>query len=319
MSDWIASSAVLIVIIIALRYLLRGKIALRLQYALWAVVLLRLLFPLQLGQASFSVLNAVEDTQQLQLTVSRPLFYIGDTPDLAMPEADSALPEEVRQQLQLEYWEEMARYATPVSVSTILHALWYGGMAVTALCFLVSNLHFAHRLRHSRRKTELTCGTLPVYVSCVVETPCLFGLFRPAIYVTKDVLHDDTALHHVLAHEQTHHRHADHVWSLLRCVCLALHWYNPLVWLAASLSRRDAELACDEGTLQRIGEGQRTAYGETLIALTCGKRRGELHRIQQRQREPCADARGHQRVQQQALRRGKETCFHENTLICDEF
>ena len=281
MTDWIVTSSVLIVIVAALRYLLRGKISLRLQYALWAIVLVRLLLPVQLGQASFSVLNAVEEQQELQLTVREPFFYIGETPDLAVSEVeDSTLTEAEREalekQLYLEYLEEMAEYATPVSLSTVLYAVWIAGGTVTAAVFLVSNLRFSRRLRRSRRKTELQCGDLAVYVSPLVDTPCLFGLFHPAVYVTEAVLRDETALRHVLAHEATHDRHGDHIWAILRGLCLALHWYNPLVWLAAALSRRDAELACDEGTLHRLGEEERTAYGETLIALTCGKKRGEL-------------------------------------------
>ena len=278
MTDWIVTSSVLIVVVAALRYLLRGKISLRLQYALWAIVLLRLLLPVQLGQTPFSVLNAVTEREELHITVTEPFFYIGETPDLAPPVVkDDTLTEAERtaqeKQLYLEYLEEMARYATPVSLSTVLYGIWLVGAAGTAAVFFVSNFRFARRLRRSSRTTELHCGTLPVYVSPLVETPCLFGLLRPAVYVTEDVLADHTALGHVLLHEETHYRHGDHLWAALRGLCLALHWYNPLVWLAASLSRRDGELACDEGTLQRLGEGERTAYGETLIALTCGRRR----------------------------------------------
>ncbi len=278
MTDWIVTSSVLIVVVAALRYLLRGKISLRLQYALWAIVLLRLLLPVQLGQTPFSVLNAVTEREELRITVAEPFFYIGETPDLVPPVVeDDTLTEAERtaqeKQLYLEYLEEMARYATPVSLSTVLYGIWIVGAAGTAAVFFVSNLRFARRLRRSSRTTELHCGTLPVYVSPLVETPCLFGLLHPAVYVTEDVLADHTALGHVLLHEETHYRHGDHLWAALRGLCLALHWYNPLVWLAASLSRRDSELACDEGTLQRLGEGERTAYGETLIALTCGRRR----------------------------------------------
>lgn len=79
-------------------------------------------------------------------------------------------------------------------------------------------------------------------------------------------------LTHSVGHELTHFRHGDHVWALLRCLCLVLHWYNPLVWLAAALSRRDAELACDEATIRRLGEAERAAYGRTLIGITCGSR-----------------------------------------------
>ena len=274
MTEWIVTSSVLILIIAALRYLLRGRISLRLQYALWAVVLLRLLLPVQLGHSSLSVLNAVENNTWQQYTES----YVDRTPDIVTPEQPSVpvLTLDAVTQPELPYDEDLAQSAASVSPSTVLRAVWITGMAVTAVWLITANLRFAKMLRRSRRLTEHRCGKLPVYVSPLVATPCLFGLFRPNLYVTEETAQDETALRHALFHEQTHYRHGDHVWSMLRGVCLALHWYNPLVWLAASLSRRDAELACDEGVLHRLGEEERTAYGETLIRLTCGHRPGEL-------------------------------------------
>ena len=76
---------------------------------------------------------------------------------------------------------------------------------------------------------------------------------------------------YILAHEETHFRHGDHLWSYLRCACLAVHWFNPLVWWAAALSRRDCELACDDGTLRRLGDEHRKAYGATLITMVAGR------------------------------------------------
>ena len=281
MIDWIVTSSVLIAIVAILRWSLSGKIHPCLQYALWAIVLMRLLLPVQLGQSSFSVLNDVEPQQELHITGKEPFFYIGETPDLAPPVVEDTTMTEAEQaaledELYLEYLGEMAQYATPVSLSTVLYGLWIAGGLVTAAVLLVCNLRFARTLRRSHRETGLRCGKLPVYVSAAAETPCLVGLFHPVVYVTEAALSDETTLRHALAHEETHYRHGDHLWSALRCLCLVLHWYNPLVWLAAALSRRDAELACDEGTLQQLGDSERTAYGETLIALTCGRKRGEL-------------------------------------------
>lgn len=102
--------------------------------------------------------------------------------------------------------------------------------------------------------------------------PASSGVIRPAVYLTPGAAADPVTLTHSVVHELTHFRHGDHVWSLLRCLCLVLHWYNPLVWLAAALSRRDAELACDEATIRRLGEAERAAYGRTLIGITCGSR-----------------------------------------------
>ena len=105
-----------------------------------------------------------------------------------------------------------------------------------------------------------------------METPCLFGVLRPAIYLTPEAASEPVTLAHSVEHELTHYRHGDHIWALLRCLCLVLHWYNPLVWLAAALSRRDAELACDEATIRRLGEAERAAYGRTLIRISCERR-----------------------------------------------
>lgn len=55
---------------------------------------------------------------------------------------------------------------------------------------------------------------------------------------------------------------------MLRCACLIVHWYNPLVWWAAALSKRDGELACDEDAIKALGESERISYGRTLIGLT---------------------------------------------------
>jgi len=60
MINWIAASSALIIIIAALRRILSGRIALRLQYVLWLVVLVRLFFPLEFGSLPFALSNTVE-------------------------------------------------------------------------------------------------------------------------------------------------------------------------------------------------------------------------------------------------------------------
>ena len=57
MMETIITSSVLILIIIALRYLLRGQISSQLQYALWMLVAIRLLLPFPLFENPVSVMN----------------------------------------------------------------------------------------------------------------------------------------------------------------------------------------------------------------------------------------------------------------------
>lgn len=280
MIEWIVSSWVLILVVILLRQLTKGRVSSRLRYALWLPVLLRLLIPISIGNIKFSAAEIVprEVAVNVETTVSRPLGYVGyELPALAIPVPDPALSES-EQNLQYEEnlteWKqemEQAKAETgrAVTAKSILLAVWTIGAAVAGLCLVISNLSFGARLRRSRVLLAVDAPRA-VYVSNIVETPCLFGLFRPAIYLTPTVAENENALRHVIAHEAAHARHGDHVWAVLRGICIALHWCDPMVWLAAGLSRQDAELACDEGAILSLGEAERVGYGSTLIALATG-------------------------------------------------
>lgn len=275
MIEWAITSSVLILVVLALRCILMGRISLRLQYGLWALVLVRLLLPVSLGGTSVSILNTVEPTRA-QLPNPVVGYLGGDTPQLSTVEPAPPLSEEKQQgqneQNQAQWQAEMdaagAETGTPIALGTVLLGIWAVGAVSMGLWLLWVNVRFAGKLRRSRVPLVME-NCPPVYVTEVVQTPCLFGLFRPCIYVTEEVAANETVLHHSLAHELTHFRHRDHIWAALRGLCLALHWYNPLVWLAAALSQRDGELCCDEATVKKLGEGERAAYGRTLLAVTC--------------------------------------------------
>lgn len=277
MIEWAVTSSVSILVVLTLRQCLMGKISLRLQYGLWVLVLLRLLLPVSFGATAVSVLNIVEQTQLPDPVVG----YVGGvTPELSVVEPDPSLSlggQQEQHGQELDRWQtevDTAREkaSTPVSLGTVLLGIWAVGAVSIGLWLLWVNVRFAGELRRSRRPLEAEDCPLPVYVTEAAQTPCLFGAIHPCIYVTEQVAADETVLRHSLAHELTHYRHKDHIWAILRGICLALHWYDPLVWVAAALSRQDGELCCDEATVKRLGEGERAAYGRTLLAVTCPKR-----------------------------------------------
>ena len=269
MLEWIVSSTILTAMVIFLRYALRGRIGLRLRYGLWLLVLVRLLVPVNFGTSPISAASGIE---QIQRAGAGWVYRTSDAADTS----NVTVSGWVRPSVQpagvvsgpLPYFTSQPSN-TPNGWNT--STVWLVGMAGMALWFLGTNLRFARRLRRSRKPLRVSNCSLSVYETAAVETPCLFGLLHPAIYVTPEVSADEKTLRYAVAHETTHYRHKDHIWSILRCVSLALHWYNPLVWWAALLSRRDGELACDAATVARLGEEERAAYGRTLIALSCRK------------------------------------------------
>ncbi|MDE5950130.1 MAG: M56 family metallopeptidase, partial [Acetatifactor sp.] len=149
----------------------------------------------------------------------------------------------------------------------LLLRVWAAGMAGTGIVLFGVNLSFWRRLRRARRLQAMEReAAVPVYVVEDLTGPCLFGLTHPAIYLPGGIAKEQ--LPYVLAHEESHYRMGDHIWSLLRSLCLIVHWYHPLVWLAVYVSRQDSELACDEKTIERLGEESRSAYGRVLVDVT---------------------------------------------------
>ena len=299
MKEVLITSSVLILALLALRGIFRRSLSRRVQYALWGLVALRLLVPVNLPAAQHSVLTAAEPVrtaitermetphtlQPRQTVPSTPETVTpapgGETTPGTAPGADPGADPVTTPATPVTPAVEPA--ADPVTPATsaatedtaalrfttaqALTALWLTGAAAMALWFLVANLRFARFLRRNRKPLVRPDCPLPVYAVEGIPSPCLAGLFRPAVYLTPAVAGDPRRERHVLAHEQTHARHLDPLWSLIRCLCLTVYWFDPLVWIAAHASRSDCELACDEGALRRLGEGERIPYGETLLSL----------------------------------------------------
>ena len=257
MLEWIVSSSVLAALMIVLRYLLRGHISLRLQYSIWLILLLRLLLPVSLGTSPVSVANALPQAAEYNYVQTNQSQGDDSSVYITPPQVDSDTSVPAQQ---------------PFDWAGLAMKLWAAGALVLLLWFAAINLSLCKKLCRSRRRLSVPDYPLSVYITNNIEAPCLFGLFRPCVYLTPETAVDGPALRHVLEHERAHWRHGDHIWALMRGLCLALHWYNPLVWWAAVLSGRDAELACDEAALKRLGEEQRGSYGRTLLSITCGRR-----------------------------------------------
>ena len=304
MREILLTSSVLILAVLLLRLAFRDRISRRAQYALWGLVLLRLLVPVSLPGVDFSVLSAAEPVGQAvaerleqrmvyamptevydyadpgQSGATEPSPAAGnfgvtdDSMDLVDRTWHSNLAPDGT--VQSEYYsggviiegDQSTHYFFMLPISELLTILWLAGVAGMAVWFLVTNLRFWRKLRRTRTPYAVEGCRYPVYlVAEGLPSPCLFGLIRPAIYLTPAAVASPERLGHVLAHETAHARHGDPLWSLLRCVCLAVYWFDPLVWAAAAVSRTDGELACDEAAIRALGEDQRIPYGRTLLSL----------------------------------------------------
>lgn len=274
MVDILITSSALILLICVIRYACMGRISRRLQYALWLIVVLRLLIPFSLFDNAYNYAQLIKPVIMPEEQGGNPSedepMEIAIEPDITPVKKNTEKTGEKAVLLQMFLEEEPVSAAKVVlRARNVLKIIWCVGMGVCALVIMTGNLVFYCRLRKERIEISKR-KNVKIYQTNVFTTPCLYGFFRPSIYMTEESLADKDRVKLILLHEYTHYRHLDYIWSMVRCLCVCIYWFHPLVWLAAMLSVRDSELACDESVLKQIGEEQRGIYGQTVLEFAVG-------------------------------------------------
>ena len=183
-------------------------------------------------------------------------------------------------------WERQNVFKGDFSWKLVVSLLWLVGFLAVGGYMLVSQIRFVSGLVSNRQalpedalsgewRKRLSRRGMKVYQVKGLPTPCLVGRH---IYVGEQVPGAAWSLSHILAHEYCHRMQGDNLWTFLRCLLVAVYWFDPLVWVAAFAARQDSELACDEAAVRLLGETQRFAYGRTLLAFLADNcnRKGHL-------------------------------------------
>ena len=246
----------LIAAVLLVRAAFKNRVPKRLLYALWLVVLLKLCLP---GTAYALPLLPAEQTAAVQQTEAPAQ----PAPAAQQPTQAAAQPQTPAQQPASQPQEAAKPAAAMPLVTEPVLVIWFCGSALLGLWLLLTWLVFTVRLRRSRRFLGRR-GRVRIYAAGSISSPCLAGLI-PAVYLTEDVVQSDAA-ELILRHELTHLRHLDPLWSFCRAAAVTVYWWNPFVWLAALISGRDAELACDEAVAAKLAPAQRVAYARAILA-----------------------------------------------------
>ena len=257
-----ASVAILFVLLARLLLKRAPKIF---SYALWAVVLFRLLCPVSIT-TGFSLLGLFDAPVTETTTHTTAVEYIPqDVVHTPAPEVKLPVPgvnQSVNEALpQGDEQTAADPLEAPVALATLV---WLAGIGVLAAYSVVSLLRLRHRL----------VGAVPlrsnIYLADYIESPFVMGIFRPEIYLPSSLSEQEQA--YIILHEQHHIRRLDHVIKGVAFLALCIHWFNPLVWVAFILSSKDMEMSCDEAVVKKLGEEIRADYSASLLSLATGRR-----------------------------------------------
>lgn len=220
--------------------------------ALWALAVVRLLIPVQ-----------IESPVSLQPEM--PTFSTYDTQLFVDTEPVSA--DQIPDFVPHKTVDEGVGWKTVRVDYMAIAGLVWGAVAIGLLLYMVIS-YVRLRLR-VREGILLEKG---VYTVANLRTAFLMGYIKPRIYLPSDMGDKEREL--VIAHERAHKKRGDNWLKLISYLCLAAHWFNPLVWVAYLLICRDIEDACDELVIRNFNDDQRAEYSSAL--LTCGRERAPL-------------------------------------------
>ena len=215
---------------------------------LWGVVALRLVCPFSIESVLSLIPSAETIPSEIVTETREPVLYEQATLDIVtnptLPSAAEVPVGVSRQQAQVDF--------------NIYSVLWLAGMAALLVHALVS----AGKLKKKLATAILLRDN--IYESEFVDSPFVFGVVKPNIYLPMHM--DEGTAAHVIAHERAHLARRDHWWKVLGYLVLALHWFNPLVWVAYILFCRDIELACDERVVKGLDGAARADYSQALLS-----------------------------------------------------
>lgn len=260
-------TASIVIVIVLLARLLLQKSPKVFSYALWAVVLFRLLCPVSFS-TEFSLLGffntpaaTVSDSGAYSSMTYIPSNIVHtEYPrvDLPLPGVSEAINEALPQGREQTGADPLE---FPMSAATML---WLLGIMVMLIYSAVSLMELRRKLVGTVRLRD------NIYLADHIATPFVIGLFRPKIYLPSIISSKEQD--YIILHEQTHIKRLDHIVKMIAFLALAMHWFNPLVWVAFVFAVKDMEMSCDECVLKQMGGEIKAEYSTSLLSLAAGRR-----------------------------------------------
>ncbi len=247
-------TAAYICIFVMLIRLFLKKLPAKFSYFLWIIPFIRMICPFSV-ETTFSLFNLIKPKAESYISQSveydqSPVIDTGFPLPSAPENITVPLPEAVPE-----------NSANPVQIMLFAGTIiWLAGIVGIAVYTAVCIIWLRKRLSNARPLQD------NVMICSDIETPFVFGIIKPKIYLPEDISVEDMPF--ILAHEQAHIHRKDHIIKPLAFAALTVHWFNPILWLSFKLMERDMELSCDESAVESFSEDVRKDYASALLNIS---------------------------------------------------
>ncbi len=259
------TASIVIVAVMLTRLLLR-KAPKFFSYSLWAVVLFRLLCPFSI-ESAIGILPDISSQSTVATTTQRTFLDV-------LPVDSEYYDYTHNDYQQVDHITKSDVSPTTLSSMTLkptmqdvilqsLPYIWLVGVVVLIACNIFMYLRLRQKLIISTRLSG------NIYLADEISTPFVLGALRPKIYLPSNLTQDEQA--YVIAHEKYHIKRLDHLTRIIAFVTLAIHWFNPLVWIAFIYAGKDMEMSCDEAVMNKLGSDIKVPYSTSLLKFATHK------------------------------------------------
>lgn len=228
------------------------------QYVLWVGVLLIMVVPVSVKvPALVQPILEKQTVQMVPQTTAEPTVTEQPAPvDTTEAPVGEILP----------FTEETALPSIPWW--DVLAVIWVLGALGSLGYRLTGYFRFGRHIRRTGKPIELdgVPKGLQVCKTSAAVSPMVMGMIRPVLILPETAL-IESRLPYVLRHELVHYRRGDIVWRWLAVLATSIHWFNPVVYVAAAQMQEACEISCDWCVVRSMEQAKRDDYMRVILEL----------------------------------------------------
>jgi len=268
----------IIMLLFLVNALFARKISAKIRYFMWVVIMIGLLIPLRpsVGNGVIDLSNFANTTSELVQDQHPGIGSVdtGETP-VVTPEVSITYQDEVVNE-QIPF--QMIVFGIWLSVAIgiiIYHFIQYFRFqrSIKRWGELEEDGHTLALFDQVKQEMGIKSSKVKLIVCGFISTSMLTGFFKPTILLPEKN-YDDAELELIFRHELIHYRRKDLWVKLLSVVAIAIHWFNPLVYLMNIALQTEGEASCDQEVLEMSKLKSPHFYAEVIIGMIGGKKSG---------------------------------------------
>ena len=280
------TASILILMILFIKTLLKNKLGVKFHYAIWFILILKLIVPFTY-ESSLSLFNIIPiATQKANTLLFTNDFYTktmnhNNNTNIVSPSVDEGIT--LSKNTPLIILNNVKSFFIKISLNKHFSIIWMSITLVLCTYTIIISILFNYKITHSNQLTDKNIlnvleecknkinfkKTIPIIELEGLRSPAIIGFITPKILIPINSTNTISLkeFHYVLLHELCHFKRKDTILNyLIKLLCI-FHWFNPIIWYAFYKMRQDRELCCDATTLSYITPNNTKEYGHAIINL----------------------------------------------------